>query len=738
MRFSLKFFLVLLFISNFAVAGIDRFRPRQGGSTEIWRITHDPSMRHWANYHNCDCWSPDGRYVCYSRSEQYNSGAGSDVFIYDLHEDEEIRIDAGSNPRWANNHLWLLYTERVPEDGPADGKGTHVMWYDLKTARHVRIAYGVNHLGETDCGDRWLYGAITSKGRRQGVRIPIKANGEAEILEGLSGIQWIGNPVYPVVFSRDDHRDAQGRDLPFAPTRYFLDLEGKNVTIGSPMIQRCHMSWAGNGEYLLHGGRPICGRRWNEPFPSNLHILSAIGCGDVSACGRSGRWACGSGNFGPLQVADLRSGDGWNYLEAALSYIHDSDRFSYCFSSALEDNDSKGSPDGTKICFVTNYDLKNGPITKIAKSVGATAGGSIPVVSTEGFPEKGALSIRNEVVGYTSKTPKSFDGITRGLYRTTPWQREGLSREKLERFRQKPTGLSKGWIVTSFDARCLPPDTRRKMTLPPRMRSRSFPDDKDSPLIWQNRTDVHVAVVRRPDPPVLRKSKSSGGFELIPGENHREIRSYELMEAGRSISDKPLRPGMLCYLSGGGVYTAVAIEWSGVRSAPSGRLEIPPGPGSGLAILLEKPEDFSWTSERWLVDGKEATANVAKKADKAIRETVHRVEGVLHREWYTRGVIARRHDLNADGKPIRRLFYEDGKLARREYHTRDGEHVSTEHFDPDGYITESILYRGGDEGGHFWYDRGTPVKFTGRISRHATPEGPGTYVKKGNAWVKTR
>ena len=50
------------------------------------------------------------------------------------------------------------------------------------------------------------------------------------------------------------------------------------------------------------------GRRWNEPFPSNVHVLASVGVGDVSPCGRSGRYACGDST-----VADLRSGDGWSY-----------------------------------------------------------------------------------------------------------------------------------------------------------------------------------------------------------------------------------------------------------------------------------------------------------------------------------------------------------------------------------------------------------------------------------------
>ena len=69
-------------------------------------------------------------------------------------------------------------------------------------------------------------------------------------------------------------------------------------------------------------------------------------------------------------------------------------------------------------------------------------------------------------------------------------------------------------------------------------------------------------------------------------------------------------------------------------------------------------------------------------SENAVKETVHLVDGVIHREWYTWGQIVRRHDLNEDGQAIRRLFYHNGVLLRREFHNREGEHVSTELFDP--------------------------------------------------------
>jgi len=96
-------------------------------------------------------------------------------------------------------------------------------------------------------------------------------------------------------------------------------------------------------------------------------------------------------------------------------------------------------------------------------------------------------------------------------------------------------------------------------------------------------------------------------------------------------------------------------------------------------------------------------------------------------------VIARRHDLNADGKAIRRLTYTDGKLSLREFYDGEGQRVSAERFTPEGYITDSIRYRyiddRAEEYDHWYYDRGMPVR------RLTTSGGGQEYVKDGEAWV---
>lgn len=726
------FLFIIIPLRNPTSAQIDRFLPRQGGETEVWRITHDPTMRDWANYHNVNCWSPDGRYICFTHYAAYESQSNSEVHLYDIYEDKDIKVDRGTIPRWANNNNWLFYVRRHPEDGDPNVKGTQVMWFDVDANKKTRIAYGVPGFGSVDFGDRWLFGYKNlADGKRTGVRIPIRENSRAEIIN-IEGYQWQANPRHPVVFTR-----VANNWTAFDATRYWCDLDGKNITIGCPTIQQCHQSWSGDGTYYMLGNSQMRGRRWDEPFPSNLHYIAAVNCGDISSCGKSGRWICGSGNYGPLQIADLWSGDGQDYLKAALCRIHDSDKFSYCSGSALHDNDSKGSPDGTKISFVSNYDLKDGPVTEITEYISGTSGKGIPVKSTEGFPESGRLSVRNEIIGYARKTSTSFEGLKRGLYGTTPSVLEGLTPELRKKYAERPADLSKGLIISSFDARMLTVEQRNKLPMPSRFKQEDFSGDKNSPLLWQRRTDVYIAVVRLPDRPYLRKIGEE--IELIPGENHWETYGYNIFKDGEKITRTPLRPGTTFTIPQAGIYSALAVEWSGLESRQSISIQILNS--TILKIRLDKPADFSWTYERWLVDGKEVDVKKAGTSSEAVKEIVHPDEGVIHSEWYNWGQITKRHDLNHEGKSIRRLFYLNGRLARREFHNRDGIHTSTEIFDPKGYITESILYRTVDgkrsEYDHWWYERGMPMKYIGKRRHHTgSPKGAGTYVKEGEQWVK--
>jgi len=443
------------------------------------------------------------------------------------------------------------------------------------------------------------------------------------------------------------------------------------------------MSWLGSGEYLLFGNGLMRGRKWNEPFPSNIHILASVSVGDVSPCGTSGRYACGDST-----IADLRSGDGWQFIEP-LSIICYPARIAD--DSGIYDADPKGSPDGTKVCFVSNYPLKDGPVTRITEAVSSKAN-RIPVASTAGFPDSGHINVHREVIVYQSKTATSFEGITRRAFDTA-----GVN-------------LRPGRTVTSFEARCLTDAQWQRVGRPAPGLQKSI-GRSDSLLIRQSQTDVYAVVVRRPDRPHLRRV--GDGVQVIPGENHNETAGYRLLCNGRSVTNQPIQPGATFHIDQPGRCTAVAVEWSGVESEPSVPLTVE-RPIDGH-VLNETPEDFSWTSDRW-------------NEDQTLREIVHLHDGVIRREWYSQGQLDRCHDLNNEGKAIRQTQYTKGQIAVREYFHRDGHRVSQEVFDSDGFITETIRYQTDDEGAeretdHWWFERGMPVR------EH---RGQRDYVKRGD------
>lgn len=699
-----------------ASAEVERFRARDGDAIELWRITNDPLVRDHASYHNTQCWSPDGRYLAYvhyaADERQYGSQIASEIHLFDSHTHQDVLVDRGASPRWANKHNWLFYVRFSPQDGSKSGKGTHVVWLDVNTGRKTRIGYGVSYFNETDCDDRWLYGQrMGDEGRREAVRIPIQANSEVEVLPGDWGVGYNSlyvNPAHPLIVSRDhNYRDyfysPEGtREIPFVARHFFdHDLAGGNATRPFPIMDGSHFSWSGDGSYFLAGNGPVRGRKWGEPLPGNIHFLANITVGDICPCGYSGRWICGStgGGRGPLRVADTRSGDGW-VATKTYSFL--------CFPGSQDnsgpyDIDAKGSPDGTKIAFVSTCDLKDGPATETVKDF---SGERIVVSSTEGFPNSGRLvnpaGFGGEVLGYKRKTPTSFEGITRGLYGTDANAR-----------------LRAGQSLTSFETMLIPEQHRAKGPLPAKS-IRSIVKDMDSPLMWQRSSDLYVAVVRLPDRPHLRLS--DGGVELIPGENHWEIAGYHLSRNGKRITGEPLASGDSLSLPEAGEYRAIAVEWSGLESQASQPQRL--ASAATLEVLQQIPTGFSWTRDRYLINGREVSANEATHAGESVRELTHLHDGVIQRTWLQHGQVTKRHDLSLNGMATRRLRYSDGQLAQRDYFDREGDHVSTERFDSDGFITESIHGRN-----HWWYKRGVPQRFESSSLR---------YSREGDRWVRRK
>ncbi|MBM82103.1 MAG: hypothetical protein CMJ78_16150 [Planctomycetaceae bacterium] len=262
-------------------------------------MTFEPTVRHWANYHNVQSFSPNGRYVCYIRQSWIEP---EQVCVFDLHADKELVVGTGFNPRFAKHHNWLFFAHPNPDKRTREHPGIETILFDMDTCKQkvIMAVPGAEAIGETTFDDKWLIGA--QRFRRQTpqyryVRIRLSDGGFERMTEMTRGSQLLPNLRHPIFFARQDHRAD-----PFEATRYWYDLNGKNQRIGVPTLQQCHMSWLGNG--LVRG----C--KWNEPFPSNVHILASVGVGDISPCGNSGRWVCGDST-----VADLRSGDGWEAFE---------------------------------------------------------------------------------------------------------------------------------------------------------------------------------------------------------------------------------------------------------------------------------------------------------------------------------------------------------------------------------------------------------------------------------------
>ena len=669
-----------------------------GPQQEIWQLTDRPLAKHVIEYHNTQCWSPDGRYVAYTT---YHQG---DLYVYDLHEDRELHLGKGGGPRWAKKHNWLFYLTSTE-------RGRAIRWLDMETSRNVALMVEPETLfmGGTDCEDRWLfvnrryvsYHTVNGKRKRikqfTTIRIPIRGNAEPELILEHRGLRPLPNPRHPVVMQR--YKQA---GKPFGSSRIWFDYDGKHVRTGVPLVQSGHQCWLGNGEFHLVGDDQIRGRRWNEPFPSDMHYLANMRAHDICPCGFSGRWVIPNG-----KIADLRSGHGKRY----------SFRYPYTpkpqdvGSTGDTDCNPKGSPDGTKVCFRSMADIKDGVFARVTQSYSKTETQRIQVESTAGFPESGEIVRFVEVIGYKRKTATSFEDLERGRYNTRPWHG------------------SPGVIVDALDSRVVRADQREGA--PPNRLQAEIDKLKgkyrDTPLYWLRRQQVFITVVRSPDPPHLRLK--NGRAELMPGENHWETRGYYIRKGGKPLTGKPVLPGATVTLPGPGPYTAVAEERSGLRSKPGFPLKL--DRPVELVILREKPKDFSWTSERWFIGGKPATSVQGMAAPSATKEIVHRHDGVIHVERFENGQRVLREDLNEEGKATRVLTYKRGKLATREY--RHGERVSIEHFGLDGYKTDDVQWYVVDGQRHpyskWWYDRGTPIK---------RDRGGRTVVKQGDRWVEQK
>jgi hypothetical protein len=731
-----------------------KFTANQKNSTEVWRITNDPTMRDWANYHNTDAWSPDGRFICWEHwawltKPDYSTDRGKDsqVYIFDIKTKQQKLVGNGSQPRWATNHNWLFFVQ----------EGSNVIWYNADTGQTKKLTTGVMHIGETDFKDRWLYGStvrLKKRGPRGSiVRISLEENAKPELLEDARGVFYLPNPAHPKVLFRVDGLLPPSDRKPFAPLHIMTDMQGRNEQILSPELRHGHQTWSGDGKWFLMGNGQMRGRKWNEPFPSNSHYLANISCGDISPCGRSGRWIVGGNNIGSLQIADLRSGHGKVYLRA-LSFVH---YYGAWHANSMGDCDSKGSPDGTKIVFVTNYDLENAPHTKIAQDMPAPDADRIIVDSTEGFPESGRLSIQAEIIGYKRKTSNSFEDLEREMYGVraeNPGTLSYFPPDLFNHYTENRLQLTKGLIVTSFEDRLIPEEKRKDMIVPDKSK---LPENwNQNPVTWQRRSDVHVAVVRKPDRPFIRYAPlgEEEVLQLIPGQNHWEIEGYEIYKDGKILNKELLiKPGQtidLGYHATGQAHLyiqAVAVEWSGLRSEKS--ITVMPTGRPTLKVLSKKPEDFEWEYNKYLVNGREVSKKRAFEKGNYIKETLHIYNGPVSRKWYDKDILTKQYDLNDSGYPTRRLFFKMGKLYLRQYWKPDDIIISEEFFDKKGYIYETkswaydlylndMFLNEPYLENHWFYNKAMPVKMVGSESYERFTSFPGVYIKQDDTWIKVK
>ena len=87
-------------VADPAAGEVRRFTLRQKGTRNLglWRLTDDGAIRDEANYHNIRCFSPNGRYTCYTHwggNGQPGGKASAEIHIVDLLTGEDRRVDKG-------------------------------------------------------------------------------------------------------------------------------------------------------------------------------------------------------------------------------------------------------------------------------------------------------------------------------------------------------------------------------------------------------------------------------------------------------------------------------------------------------------------------------------------------------------------------------------------------------------------------------------------------------------------
>jgi hypothetical protein len=702
----------------------------QSPQNEMWLLAEDPIVRNYINYHNTQCFSFDGRYICTENFANPNSKAGRQIMIIDLETEENIFIENGRDPRWAKTSNTLYYVHNVT-DTVADSyktdypSGLEVKKYDVATKTNSILCYGVENLGELSGDDTVLYGVRrfrdwkTDNEAHPGGRYPYPNDGvspptrtdppsappaasaygfggeyEAVTMSTVtfaappslppadgwspqlpvrfgdgSGKRPLPNPNHPPVMSRNKinwkldvpgHGTIKG-DTIFGRSRTWTNATTGVQDIALVLLQSGHPTWTGDGSYVVNGNMQLAGRKWDEPYPSNRHLLANERTSDPGAADPGGRWIVSGGN-----ILDIRSGGHRRMSSPRTRLVFptvNSLGQNQGDQSEAYDADMKGSPDGTKAVFVSTYKI-NGPNSNCATLSTLMPRGTtdaINVVSHDGWPEEGFFTAATEVIHYGSKTKDAngsnhrFLDITREVFRTTG------------------VGKDTGFQLTQLEGRLIPENIRAPDAInatdelrdyyttgmtPNWMRSlfqngewvNKFPNGtkgtiNSGPLRFQRQTDVYCTVIRKPDAPLLRINDVNLGMpfgfpiQMIPGENHLEIKGYKIYKNGQPYPALPVSGeeyhwsppkggivdnGQTLYIVDEatplvyvglvelGTYTVTAVEYSGLESKPSNPIQL--DQVRFLFINYDKPADFKWTTESWFANGLPSTEEIATSA----------------------------------------------------------------------------------------------------------------------------
>ena len=708
--------------------------------------------------------------------------------------------------------------------------GIEVRKYDVATKVISLICYGVENLGELNGDDTVLYGVkryrdwkdanvwpnsstAPNGGRKpypnDGVEPPIRTNppsappaeseygfgGEFESVtmstvgvpvppslppaDGWSpqlpvrfgdgsGKRPLPNPNHPPVMSRNKiiwNLNGIRGDTIFGRSRTWTDPDSFEQTIACTLLDGGHPTWTGDGEYVILGNQQLAGRKWDEPYPSNIELLANHRTSDPGAVDTNGRWVTTNG-----RIIDIRSGGSRAIARPRSRIIYptkNSTGANQGDQSEAWDADQKGSPDGTKMCFVSNFKANATSGSNIAITTALVyrdSTNSINVVSHDGWPDSGYFSYRSEVIFYGSKTAEppgsgsnhKFQEIQRNVFGTTGVGIDtGSEIHELEgriipeEYRAPDAKNAPNDLQQYYTTGITPNHIAPSYSIAQGVWVNKFPNGTNNTinsgiLRFQRQTDVYVTVARLPDAPVLRGDISAGFgpfLEMIPGENHREIRGYKLYKNSMPYPSLPeitsiehWSPpkdglpdnGQTIFLPGttvtippnnAGTFTIAAVEYSGLESKPSNAVSIDDSLEWTINILDAKPADYEWTTVSWQANGLASTEAIATSIETpdGSKIVTHKGEEpnygtlcLIQTVKYAYGNIVHIFDYDYEGTITRKQYYntdEPGGVnnyrTKQEYwdkalnttpdpdtgNTRNPERVSIEFFNESGIKT---------------------------------------------------